>query len=73
MEEIKNMVQAKVNHLKNVKKSVEQSLKQAPKGSLVVSHSHGNEQYYYKTDLHEKKGVYTVSYTHLTLPTMAVV
>lgn len=47
MNQIKQILCKKLNDYEKMKVKVDKSLKKAPKGSLVLSSSHGMVQYYF--------------------------
>ena len=58
MNQIKQILCKKLNDYEKMKVKVEKSLKKAPKGSLVLSSSHGMVQYYFKDEENKKKKTY---------------
>lgn len=58
MELIKALLTKKSKQLEKLKVKAEKSLAKAPEGSLILSRSNGNVQYYHKTDSSQRKGKY---------------
>lgn len=58
MNQIKQILCKKLNEYEKMKVKAERSLKKAPKGSLVLSSSHGMVQYYFKDEGNKKKRTY---------------
>lgn len=58
MNQIKQILCKKLNDYEKMKVKVDKSLKKAPKGSLVLSSSHGMVQYYFKDEGNKKKRTY---------------
>lgn len=55
---MKEMLQEKLNEADFFIAQAEKSLRNVPKGALVLSQSNGNVQYYHKTECNQKKGKY---------------
>ena len=58
MNQIKQILCKKLIDYEKMKVKVEKSLKKEPKGSLVLSSSHGILQYYFKDEENKKKRTY---------------
>lgn len=58
IKEIRRILSSKASELEKIKILNEKSLKKAPEGTLVLSHSHGTVQYYHKTKKDKNKGKY---------------
>ena len=57
-QQIKHFLTDKITELEYLKTHVENSLDQAPEGSLILSKSNGSTQYFHRTKPEQKKGIY---------------
>lgn len=58
MEELRKQIERELIELEQIKKCAEADLKDAPKGTLRISKTARNEQYYWRTDPKDTKGKY---------------